>query len=25
MIGMMPDTDPRYERYQKLQSRAFGA
>ncbi|MEB0078554.1 response regulator [Pseudomonas sp. CCI3.2] len=25
MIGMMPETDPRYERYQKLQSRAFGA
>lgn len=25
MIGMMPDTDPRYERYQKLQGRAFGA
>jgi len=25
MIGMMPDTDPRYERYRKLQTRAFGA
>jgi len=25
MIGKMPDTDPRYDRYQKLQSRAFGA
>lgn len=24
MVGKMPDTDPRYERYQKLQSRAFG-
>ncbi|MDB6142319.1 MAG: response regulator/TPR protein [Pseudomonas sp.] len=24
-IGMIPETDPRYERYQKLQSKAFGA
>jgi CheY-like chemotaxis protein/cytochrome c-type biogenesis protein CcmH/NrfG len=25
MIGLMPDTDPRFERYKKLQVRAFGA
>lgn len=25
MVGNMPDSDPRYERFQKLQSRAFGA
>ncbi len=24
MVGRMPDSDPRYERYQKLRSRAFG-
>ncbi|MNE06060.1 hypothetical protein D3C80_986380 [compost metagenome] len=23
-VGKMPDSDPRYERYQKLRSRAFG-
>lgn len=25
MIGMMPDTDPRHDRYQKLRTKAFGA
>ena len=25
MVGNMPDSDPRYDRFQKLQSRAFGA
>ena len=24
MVGKMPDSDPRYERYQKLRTRAFG-
>jgi hypothetical protein len=24
MVGMMPDTDARYPRYQKLKSKAFG-
>jgi CheY-like chemotaxis protein/Flp pilus assembly protein TadD len=24
MIGMMPETDPRYQRYQKLKTKAFG-
>jgi Tfp pilus assembly protein PilF len=25
MVGKMPDSDPRFERYQKLQNKAFGA
>ncbi|MBX8499710.1 tetratricopeptide repeat-containing response regulator [Pseudomonas lijiangensis] len=25
MVGKMPDSDPRYDRYQKLKERAFGA
>jgi predicted Zn-dependent protease len=25
MVGKMPHTDPRFERFQKLQIRAFGA
>jgi CheY-like chemotaxis protein/cytochrome c-type biogenesis protein CcmH/NrfG len=25
MVGKMPDTDPRFERFQKLQTKAFGA
>jgi hypothetical protein len=25
MVGLMPDTDARYARYEKLKSKAFGA